>query len=80
MLCMFPAMDAGDAVSSRALYPRFCETTGRVSGVDLPFALDGADPWVKTCVVAHNPQTTSHLGICSPSPCSWRANSSVMAL
>jgi hypothetical protein len=39
-------------VLPRALYPRFGETAGKMSGVDWLFGLDETDPWVKTYVTS----------------------------
>jgi len=72
---MFPAMNGGDVISPHALYPRFGETVGKVSGVDWLFGLDEADPWVKTCVVIYNPTRSA---VHSPYSNSWRANSNVV--
>ena len=58
---MFPAMNGGNVMSPRTLYPRFGEAAGKVSGVDWLFALDEADPWVKTYVVSHRPSTATRL-------------------
>ena len=75
---MFPAMNGGDVISPRVLYPRFGETTGKVSDVDWLFGLDEADPWVKTYVVVYHPLTATHSAVRSPSSYSWRANSNVV--
>ena len=72
---MFLAMNGGDIVSPRALHLRFGEAVGKVSGVDWLFGLDEADPWVKTCVVVHNP---THSAVHSLSSYSWRVNSNVV--
>ena len=50
-------------MSSRALYPRFGETAGKVSGVDWLFGLDETDPWVKTYVAVSHSHAAIYLGV-----------------
>ena len=71
-----PAMNGGEVISPRALYQRFGETVGKVSGVDWLFGLDETDPWVKTYVFVHSPRTIARSVYLLPH--SWRANSNVV--